>query len=272
MNFTLAGYGFANGNLLFDPGLPLEDAKANLHTFVGAYLRSINFFGLSGKVDVIVPYGVGDWTGIYTGIDTATSRSGFGDLRFRLSFNFLGAPALKRAQFREYKPKEISGFSIQVIAPTGQYFPERLINLGSNRWAFKPQWGYSLNYEKWIWESYLSAWLYTKNKDFWGGNELKLNPLFALKVHSIRKLPKGMWLAANVGYAIGARGYINNELKDNRISTVRLTLVYAIPVGINHTIRFEGKTGIRFEKGADFNALGISYQYRSMKREKSKEK
>ena len=48
MNFALAGYAYAQGNLLFDPALPLEDTEAKLHSIIGAYVRSINFFGLSG--------------------------------------------------------------------------------------------------------------------------------------------------------------------------------------------------------------------------------
>jgi hypothetical protein len=59
MNFAVAGYAYAKGNILFDPALPIDDAKANLHTFAAAYLRSINFFGMAGKVDVVVPYGIG---------------------------------------------------------------------------------------------------------------------------------------------------------------------------------------------------------------------
>ena len=266
MNFAFAGYAYSQGNLLFDPALPLEDTDVKLHMLIGAYARSINFFGLSGKVDLIVPYGIGDWSGKFTGIDTATSRSGFADIRFRLSFNFLGAPALKASQFRDYSPGRISGFSLQVIAPTGQYYPDLLINLGTNRWTFKPQWGYAWNFEKWIWETYASAWIYTKNKDFWGGNELRLKPLFALKLHGIRKLKKGNWFALNVGYGIGARGYINDERKDNRISTIRLMAVYAMKINKNHTLRIDAKTGIRFEKGADFNAIGLSYQYSWVRR------
>lgn len=271
MNFALAGYGFSQGNLLFDPALPIEDTEAKLHTIIGAYFRTINFFGLSGKLDAIVPFGIGDWTGVFTGIDTATSRTGFGDLRVRLSFNFLGAPALGATDFRDYKPGQISGFSIQIIAPTGQYYPDRLINLGSNRWAFKPQWGYAWNYEKWIWEAYASAWFYTKNKDFWGGNELRLKPLYTFKIHGIRKLKKGDWLAFNVGYGVGARGYVNDERRDNQISTIRISAVYAIPLGKNHILRIDAISGIRLEKGPDFNSLAIIYQYRWIKKMKGGE-
>jgi len=260
-NFVLAGYGYVQGNVLFDPALPLDDTQANLNTIVGAYARSVNIFGFSGKVDVVLPYGIGDWTGVFTGVDTATSRSGFGDVRFRISFNFLGAPALKREEFAGYEPDKVSGFSLRITAPTGQYLPDRLINLGSNRWVFKPQWGFSKNTEKWIVETYLSAWFFTKNSDFWGGNEIRQKPMFSFKVHGIRRLPKNMWMALSAGYAIGARGYINDELKDNRISTMRFGLTYAVPIG-KSTIRLVGLSGVRLEKGPDFDSISILYQYR----------
>lgn len=266
MNFAVVGYGFASGNILFDPGLPLEDATANFHSIIGVYARAINFFGLSGKVDVIVPYGIGKWSGVFTGVDTSTTRSGFGDIRFRISFNFLGAPALKAKDFADYRPDKISGFSLQIIAPTGQYFPDRLINLGSNRWVFKPQWGFAKHYEKWIWETYLRVWFFSKNDDFWGGNEIKQKPLYAVKIHGIRKFKNKSWLALDIGYGNGARSIVNNELKDNRNSTFRFGVTYAIPLGRQHSIKLNWISDITLEKGADFDAIGVSYQYRWLKK------
>lgn len=260
-NFIVAGYTYANGNILFDPALPLDDTQAQVNTFVTAYLRSINLFGLSGKINIVLPYGTGEWTGVYTGIDTETSRSGFGDVRVRLSINFVGAPALKMEEFNSYEPHNISGFSLQVIAPTGQYFPDRLINLGSNRWTFKPQWGYAINFNKWILETNLSARFYTKNTDFWGGNELKQNPMAAIKIHTIWKLPKRMWVATSAGYAWGATSTINNIERDSKISTIRFALTYAVPLGEHHSLRVIGFSGIRLKKGADFDSVSLLYQY-----------
>lgn len=262
MNFAVVGYGFAQGNILLDPAVPIEDLNSKVHSVVGAYVRAINIFGLSGKVDVVAPYAVGYWEGLLTGIDTSTSRSGMGDMRFRLSFNFIGAPALKRAEFADYKPKNISGFSLQVRAPTGQYYSNKLINLGSNRWVFRPQWGFSRNINKWILETYLSAWIFTPNNDFYGGNTLKQNMLYAIKFHTIRSLKKGIWMAFDAGYAIGGITYINDEEGDTRISTFRLGLTYAMPLGIHHSLKFSGISAIRLEKGSDFNALVVNYQYR----------
>ena len=261
-NFMVGGYAFAGGNILFDPALPIEDTKAQIHAFVGAYVRSINFFGMSGKVDALLSYGIGDWEGIYTGIDTTTARSGMSDLRVRFSFNFLGAPALKTEEFAGYEPESISGFSIQVIAPTGQYFPDRLINLGSNRWTFKPQWGFSRFHDMWIFEANLNTQFFTKNTDFLVGNELSQKPLMAIKAHGIRRLPHNMWAALSIGYAFGGQVFVNNKPRDTRVSSIRIGLNYAVPVGEHHTLRILWFSGIRLEQGADFDSISILYQYR----------
>lgn len=262
MNFVLLGYGFAQGNILLDPAVPIEDLDAKLNTVVAAYVRSINIYGLAGKVDVILPWASGDWDGYYAGIDTSRSVNGFGDARIRLSVNFIGSPALKKGDFSVYKPTRISGFSLQMIAPTGQYNPEKLINLGSNRWVFRPQWGFSQYLKNWILEAYISAWFFTKNTDFYGGNELKQNPLGTIKLHLIRSFYKKWWIALSAGYGLGGRTYINDDERDSRISTFRFGLTFAVPVGIHHTIRLTGVSGARLEQGSDFNAVGIAYQYR----------
>ena len=262
MNFVAVGYGYIGGNILFDPGLPLENTTGQVHSIVGAYTRTINFFGLSGKVDAIIPYAIGNWEGVLTGIDSITSRSGFADLRLRISVNILGAPALKREEFAGYTPDKISGLSLQVIAPTGQYFSDRFINLGSNRWVFKPQWGFAKNTEKWIWETYLRVWLFGKNNNFRSGNELKQQPLYAIKIHGVRIFENKSWLAIDLGYGNGARTIVNNDLRDNRISTFRFGATYSIPMGSHHSLRLNWISDIVLEKGADFDALSVIYLYR----------
>ncbi|HBH49071.1 MAG TPA: hypothetical protein DDX98_10545 [Bacteroidales bacterium] len=207
-----------------------------------------------------------DWNGIYTGVDTTVYRNGFGDMRIRLSFNFLGAPALKPGEFRDYKPEKISGFSIQIIAPTGQYFPDKLINLGSNRWVFRPQWGFSRNYSKWILETYLRMWIYTANSNFIDGYTFKQNPVFALKIHGIRKFENKSWLALDAGYGFGGRSSTNDVQGDNRISTLRFGITYAVPLSLHHTIKFSGLSSFALERGADFDAIAVAYQYMWMKK------
>lgn len=260
-HFVLLNYSYSQGNVLFDPALTLDDVNAKVNTLLGAYVRSFNFFGNGAKFNVILPYVNGDWKGNYQGVDTATTRSGLADLRFGVSINFLGSPALKREEFSSFQQKIISGISFQVVAPTGQYDPEKLINLGSNRWAFKSQIGFSQKINSWYLEFAANIWLFTRNHSFWGGNTLDQKPIGTFKIHIIKTLKKRIWIALGAGYAFGGTSSINEIEKDSRISTLRLGLITTIPLYKTHSIKFMIISAQRFEQGADFDSFSIAYQY-----------
>lgn len=260
-NFAIIGYGFSTGNVLLDPAISIENLDAQMHAFAAGYLRSFNLFGKLAKVDAIIPYAFGDWTGFYQGIDTATSRSGFGDVRLRISVNLFGSPAIKLSKFGEYVQKTIVGATLQVIAPTGQYYSDKLLNLGSNRWTFRPQIGISQKVQRWIFEFYVGGWFFTENNNFWGGNTLKQKPLGISKVHIIYSFPKGVWMAADIGYGMGGRSLINDVERDTRISGLRMGLTTMIKIKKQHFLKLYAVSGYRFEKGSDFDMLGIAYQF-----------
>jgi hypothetical protein len=261
-NFLVFGYGYATGNILLDPVLPIEDLESEVHTFIGAYVRPIDFFGMAGKVDVIVPWAAGDWEGLLEGERRFRKIDGFGDPRVRLSFNFFGAQAYSGKFDPKKNKKTIAGASIQIIMPFGQYDPSKLINLGSNRWTFRTQIGLAHAIGKWIFEGYSGVWIFTPNNDFYGGLRLEQKPLFTFKLHTIYSLPPlGSWIAVGVGYGKGGRTIVEDISKDTHISTLRLGLVYAIPIARGHALKLVLNSGIRFEKGADFDAIALTYQF-----------
>ncbi len=261
-NFVIGGYNYAQGNLLMDPALPIEDLNSNIHSGLLGYVRSIGFLDLSAKIDLAIPYVMGDWQGSIYDDSGFRTQNGIGDLRLRFSFNFLGSKAMNISEFNNYNPENVSGISIQIIAPTGSYDPEELINIGSNRWVIKPQWGFARNFDKWIIESYVGIWLFTKNTNFLNGNELSQKPLYTFKVHVIKELPKKMWIALNLGYGIGGNTELNGIPRDVEISSARLGLIYALPIAKKHTLKFAYNSGIRFKRGPDFDAISLVYQYR----------
>ena len=261
-SFVLVGYAYATGSILLDPAVDIQDVNADLHTLVGAYVRSISVFGTAGKVDVLVPFASGEWTGVVTGTDSSTSRTGFGDPRVRLSVNLVGAPALTAAEFGDFRQEAIIGASVQIIPPLGQYKRDKLINLGSNRWTFRAQVGASRTAGPWILEGYVGGWFFTENPEFLGDLSREQKPLWTAKAHLIRATRRGRWLALDVGYGIGGRAIVEGTETDTRISAFRFGLTAAVPVSPRQTLRFVVASGVRIEKGPDFDALGISYQYR----------
>jgi len=72
-------------------------------------------------------------------------------------------------EFARWKQKTLLGVSLRVIAPTGQYSGTKLINWGINRWAFKPELGYSRRLGNWLLDGYGGVWLYTENSAAFAG-------------------------------------------------------------------------------------------------------
>jgi hypothetical protein len=132
--------------------------------------------------------------------------------------------------------------------------------------VFKPQWGFSRYLKSWIFETYISTYFFTVNNDFFGGSVLKQNPLGVIKLHAIKSFPKRWWISMGAGYGLGGRTYIDGDEKDTRISTFIFGLIIAAPIKQNHTVRLIFSSGVRLERGSDFNGVALSYQYRWIKK------
>ena len=55
---------------------------------------------------------------------------------------------------------------------------------------------------------------------------------------------------------------IDGVERETRISNFRFGLTFAAPIATNHTVRLTLASGARVERGADFDAIGVSYAYR----------
>ena len=103
LNFLLAGYGYAAGGVATDPSLPLQNAHLQVHSALLAYARSLDVWGMSGKIDVVVPYAWLSGSTDFEGQPREREVSGFANPRFRFSVNFYGAPASHCKEFASYK-------------------------------------------------------------------------------------------------------------------------------------------------------------------------
>lgn len=261
-NFIIASYGYARGGILMDSSLPIEDYYGEIHTTVFAFARAIDFFGKSGKVDVVLPVAYGDWTGVYKSEQRFESSSGLGDVRIRLTINFTGAPSLSVSEFKNYKQKTVSGLSMQLIMPSGKYDPDQLSNLGSNRWALRTIYGISHTFSNWIIEAYGGVWLFTDNKTYLRDNNYSQPPFLVLKAHVTRLFSKGKWLAFDCGYGYGSEASVNGEKNEVILSGMKIGLTFSLPLNNHHSLKFTAISGLRFEQGGDFDIFGLTYQYR----------
>lgn len=262
LNFLIAGYGYTEGKLAFDPSLQVADAQYQMHTQVVGYARSLNAWGNSAKFDVILPYSSFSAQGLVAGVPRERDMTGIGDPRFRFSMNFYGAPALTLKEFAGYKQDVIVGASLQVTAPLGQYDNSRLLNLGNNRWSFKPELGVSKAWGAWTVEIAPSATFYTDNTDFNQGRRFEQEPLYAVQGHVIYGFASGKWLALDSSYFAGGRTTVNGVRSNNRQANSRAGLTFAMPVDRHNSVKFNASTGTSTRTGSDFDFIGIAWQYR----------
>jgi len=185
VNFLIAGYGYTQGGFPTDTGLPITDPKLETSNTVFAYARALELWGKSAKFDAIVPYTWLSGTATYQGEQLERVVNGPGDPLFRVSINLYGAPPLSLKEFSNYKQDLIVGVSLQVSPPWGQYDGERLVNIGANRWRFKPEIGVSKAFGAWTLEGAAAVTLFTDNDNFYGGNTRKYGADYLYPVSTI---------------------------------------------------------------------------------------
>jgi hypothetical protein len=261
-NFLLAGYAHTKGSVSTDPALPITDVRASFDTATLAYSRTFAVAGHAVSAAVLLPYLRGDFSGQVEEQGREVSRSGVGDLRVRLAANLIGGRALTPAEFAEREPTTSLGGSLTVVAPTGEYDPARLINIGTNRWAFKPEIGLSQPLGDWFAEAAVGAWLYTDNTDVLGDNVRGQAPLWSFQAHGGYNFRPGLWLAADFIYYTGGETSINGLSKDDALSSARYGLTLSIPLVNGVSMKLAWSNGLVTRGGGNFETVGMTLQYR----------
>jgi hypothetical protein len=262
LNFFAAGYAHSQGGLSTDPSLPLTDAHLKIDTGVVAYVRGVDFWGRSGKVDVIAPYSHLSGTALVAGQPRERVVSGAGDPRFRLSVNFYGAPALTLPEYPAYQQDLVVGASVQVTAPWGQYDASKAVNLGTNRWSIKPDIGFSKAFAPFTIDLTAGVTLFSRNDDYFGGQALDQAPLYSAQANLSYDFGRGIWASLGATFYRGGRTTVNDAPKDNVLSNSRVGLTVAVPIDRYYAIKFNASSGISTRTGTNFDTVGLVLQYR----------
>lgn len=262
LNFLVAGYGYTRGGVAFDSSVPVSNPQLTTSSALLAYARVLDFWGQSAKVQVIVPFTGLNGTADYAGQNASREVSGFADPLFKLSVNLYGAPALSLPEFASYQQDLIVGASLRVSAPLGQYDDRKIINLGSNRWSFKPEVGVSKALGRWTLEGTAAATLYAANSDFFGGNTRAQDPLYSLEAHVIYSFSRGVWGSLDATYFAGGRTTLDGTQSSDLQQNWRFGGTLAFPVDLRNSIKLYGSSGVSARTGNNFDLIGIAWQHR----------
>jgi len=261
MNAAAAVYGYSSGNVVADPSLPIADFKITSHNSGAAYVHTFGLFGKLSRIQVVAPFFFMSGNLKINGRDTTGARTGFGDTRIRFGMNLLGSPALDKKDFRRYQQKTIVGASLVISAPTGLYYEDKRINIGSHRWAFKPEVGISRRFKRVYAEAYTGIWFYTNNNKYLINKVEEQKPVFSLQGHASYYFKNQMWIGVNGNWFNGGQTTVDNissgDLKDNW----RIGATWSVPFAKFHSLKLQFNTGAFTNSGLDYDMISLGYQY-----------
>ena len=260
-NVIIAADNFSTGDVSLDPSLPVTDVHADINSFAVGFARTLGVYGHYANVGVVAPYVTGNLEGTYLGETLSVHKKGFADPQFRLAVDLYGAPAMTPKEFAVYHQHTIVGVSLVVAPPLGAYDNTKLINIGSNRWSFKPEIGLSRASGPWTLETDAGAWLFTDNTNFARGKVRAQDPIGAFQLHAIYTFRSRMWLALDGTYYTGGRTTINGTRKFDLQKNSRVGVTLSLPLRRLQSIKIAYSRGARTTIGGNFDTVGVSYQY-----------
>ena len=267
-NAVVVSYAYFNGNLDLG-GIPITDATATANIPSLSLFHSMNFFGRTANFTATVPYGVADFSGQIMSNQTDVHRSGMLDSVYRFSVNLYGGPSMDIREFAKWRQRTIIGASFRFVAPTGQYDPSKLINLGNNRWGFRPEVGLSRRMGHWIVDAYAGGWFYTDNPKFFSQNQYNpgilirgQKPITSIEGHLSYDVKPRLWVSFDGNFWRGGASSLNgveNSSTEQRNS--RLGGTASVPITKHQSLKLSYNNGAYIKYGGNFQNVSVGWQY-----------
>jgi len=258
-----AGYAHSSGDIIPDRSLPITDVDSSINSMILGYRHTLSLWGRTTNITLEAPYIDGSTTGSREGeLNLKREYSGVGDLGVTFSINIIGAPAMTKPEFRQKRGDfdHILGFSVKLVAPTGKYDADRLINVGANRWAMKTELGYIVVLKpKWVLETSLGAWFFEDNQDFLGVTK-KQKPVVTLQGHLIHRFRPGLWASLDMTYYEGGRSTIGGRRLDDLQRDTKIGATLVFPFTSGHAIKLGYSKGSINDSDEDFDVFIVSFQ------------
>ena len=263
-NVLAVGYANTSGDIIFDPLLQAEDVTVKVNSVVVSYIRPFKIGNKLARFDVVLPYVNATWNGLLNGVPASVKRDGFADPRLRFSMNLSGAPALTGKELQEFLAAHpvytTVGISLAVTLPLGQYFEEKLINLGQNQFVFRPQVGFVHNWKKWSYELTGSVSFFSRNPNFSDGQNKRLDPVFALQTHLIKMFKPRYWASISLAYGLGGQSVVNRQPNNDERGDVQYGFSFGFPIIKKQGLKvFYVHSETVKDVGSNLNVLGLGW-------------
>ncbi len=265
LNVVNLTYSFFTGSILFDGAIPVTGATGTYSVPILSYYYAFSFLGRSANISAALPYAVGNFKGDIADVENHLYRSGFVDTAFRLSVNLMGGPAMPARELAKWKQHILLGASLRVVAPTGQYDPNKLVNWGANRWAFKPELGYSERWGKWVLDGYAGVWFYTTNPQYYAHPDplpQSISPVGSFEGHLSYDVKQRLWFSLDGNLWLGGTASVNGVANPvTRQTGSRIGGTASIPFTKHESVKFSYSNGAYTRFGGNYQNVSVSWQY-----------
>jgi hypothetical protein len=217
LNMIFGYYNLIDTNTPIDTSLPIDGLSLNADLYILRYARSFGMDGRNSAIQIIQPYA--DVSASFDNarfFDGTRHDGGVGDTQLVFVHNLFGGPALSKEEFASWKPVTFLTGAFWLTTPTGDYDKKQILNIGANRWVFKPELAFGTPIgPTWLeFNTYVS--LYGDNDDYLGDNKLEQKPLYAVEGHYSYSFNRALWASLDATYNKGGETKINGVNQDNQ--------------------------------------------------------
>jgi hypothetical protein len=142
-----------------------------------------------------------------------------------------------------------------------KYDPDKLVNIGTNHFTFKPELGISKKSDPLFLELTGGVAFCTTNHDFYQGKRLSQDPIGSIQGHVICRFRRSIWAALDGTCYRGGSTKFDGVKGDNLQKNSRFGFTFALPLGINHSLKLNLSTGVSARTGSNLTLLGVEWRY-----------
>ena len=255
-------YAYVQSNASIDSALIVTGANLRLDQGTIDYTRYLGVLHRLMWVEAALP--VAGLSGSITGTNIQGSTIGVGDSSYQLAMLLKGGPALTVAQFESYKPTTSLGVSLSITAPTGLYHSDKILNLGSHRWAFKPEIALTHPFgpeQKWEFDAYANISFYTDNASYHGSEILRQQPLTGLEGHISYSFNDSVWVSLDTRYSFHGTTFLNGVTQNNAQRNFILGSRMNISLNPRNSLVFEFAKALVHDNGPALVGFSVKYDF-----------
>jgi hypothetical protein len=262
VNQVELGYAFAHGNASIDTSLAIPGVNIEVNQATLDYTRYFGVFHRVMWAEAVVP--VAHLGGSIADTNVEASTAGAGDSSYAVAMLLTGGPALGVADFDTYRLTTALGVRLTVTAPTGLYRADRILNLGADRWSFKPEVALSHRFgptQKWQLDAYANEYFFTDNTSYHGRQILRQEPLAGFEGHLSYSFNDNLWVSLDTRYAFRGTTFVDGVDQNNGQENVIVGSEVNMSIASRRSLSFEFAKAVVHQNSPAVIGFSVKYDY-----------